>query len=80
MKSKNYDVVLIDYLQKAYAIAPKSYKKKIASILMLYTFPSMPKKIKFKIIIFLIIKYMIFIALALLLGFVLMLLVGLLVV
>lgn len=77
MKSKNYDSILIDHLQKAYSIAPKRYKKRLGSIIMLYTFPSLNKRLKARIIIYYIFKALGFIALSALVGFGLMLLLGL---
>lgn len=77
MKSKNYDSVLIDHLQKAYSIAPKRYKKKLGAIIMLYTYPSLNKRLKARIIIYYVFKALGFIALSALVGFGLMLLLGL---
>ena len=77
MKSKKYDSMLIDYLQKAYSIAPKMYKKKLGSIIMLYTYPSLSKRLKARIILYYIFKALGFICLSALIGFVLMLLLGL---
>lgn len=80
MKSKNYDSVLIDHLKKAYSIAPKRYKKKLGNIIMLYTFPSLNKGLKARIIIYFVFKVLGFIFLSVLLGLGLMLLFGLMVI
>ena len=76
MKSKNYDSILIDHLQKAYKIAPKSYKKSIGCILMRYTFPSLSKRLKFKIVAFYIFKILGLVLVFTFLAFGLVLLIG----
>ena len=80
MKSKNYDSMLIDHLQKAYSIAPKRYKKKLGHIIMSYTFPSLNKGLKVRIVIYYIFKVLGFIFLSILLGLGFMLLFGLMVI
>lgn len=77
MKSKKYDSVLIDHLQKAYSIAPKKYKKKLGTLIMLYTYPSLNKRLKTRIIFYYIFKVIGFICLSALVGFILMLFLGL---